>query len=128
MQYDIRLGLLAADAISKFSKATHTKDVVLYQNFLDTTSQYCEAVRKVYGRPVEADIPASDAMEGALAEFMRTVVETQRPSPAVTAKLQEVSIVETLIQKIRQEHRLPSDEECLRIAKTIYATSAADPR
>jgi hypothetical protein len=126
MHYDIQIGFLAADAISEFSKAAVTKDVTRYAAFLARTAEYCRAVRQTYGHPVETDIPT--AIQGTLADFMRTVVRTHRPSPAVAAKLQAVATVEGLLESIREEHRTPSDEECLGIAKTIYVTSAADPR
>lgn len=126
MHYDIGLGFLAADAISEFSKATSRRHEERYNAFLQRTADYCKALRQTYGHPMETDIPS--AMPGALADFMRTVIRTQQPSPAVAAKLKAVESLEELIRTIRDERRPPSDEECLAIAKTIYATSAADPR
>jgi hypothetical protein len=128
MRYDLQLGFLAADAIREFSRANQTKEIQQYTDFLQRSDEYCKAVRRIYGHPIEADIPAVDAMEGALTGFMRTLIKTQQPSPAATAKLEAVGTLEELISTIRRERRQPSDEECLKIAKTIYATSAADPR
>jgi len=126
MHYDIRLGFLAADAISEFSKAANTKEDARYRAFLERSTEYCKAVRQVYGHPVETDITA--AMSPAFAGFMRTVIKSHPPSPTITAKLQAVGSLEALLQAIRDEQRNPSDDECLDIAKTIYATSAAEPR
>lgn len=126
MHYDIRLGFLAADAISEFSKATSTKEETRYRTFLERTAEYCKALRQTYGHPVEADITAT--MPDAVANFMRTVIRSHHPSPAITAKLQAVGSLETMLRAIHDEQRIPSDEECLNIARTIYTTSAADPR
>jgi hypothetical protein len=125
MRYDIQLGFLATDAITEFSKASSTQNAGRYKAFLDKTGEYCQAFRKTYGHPVETDIPA--AMQRDLADFMRTVVKTQQPSPAIAAKLEAVGDDEGLLRAIAHDQRPPSDEECLRIAKTIYATSGADP-
>jgi hypothetical protein len=126
MHYDIRLGFLAAEAIGEFSKANATKDAGHYNAFLQRSAEYCKEVRNTYGHPVETDIIAT--MPPAVAEFMRAVIKTQQPSPTITAKLQAVGSLEALLRAIRNEQRQPSDDECLRIARTIYATSAADPR
>jgi hypothetical protein len=126
MHYDIQLGFLAVDAIREFSKASNADGAQRYDTFLERTAQYCRALRNAYGHPAEADIPA--AVQGPLAEFMRTVVRAHQPPPAVTAKLKAVGSLEGFLDAIRNEQRIPSDEECLGIAQTIYATSAADPR
>jgi hypothetical protein len=123
MHYDIRLGFLAADAISEFSRAAATKEKEGYTIFLERSVEYCKAVRGIYGRPVEADITA---MTGQVAEFMRAVVNTQPVSAGLTAKLKAVTSLEELVQAIRNDQREPSDDECLKIAKEIYASSAAD--
>ena len=125
MHYHIRLGFLAADAISEFSKATATKDAGHYNAFLELSSEYCRELRTTYGHPVEGDIAT---MPAALADFMRAVIKTHQPSPTTAAKLQAAGSLEDLLHSIRNEQRHPSDDECLRIAKTIYTTSAADPR
>ena len=100
MHYDIRLGFLAADAISEFSRATVTKEKESYTIFLERSVEYCKAVRGVYGRPVEADITA---MTGQIADFMRAVVNTQRVPDGLTAKLEAVTSLEELVQTIRNE-------------------------
>jgi hypothetical protein len=126
MHYDIRLGFLAAEAIGEFSKAAATRDAGHYNAFLQRSAEYCKEVRNTYGHPVETDIVAT--MPPAVADFMRAVIKTQQPSPTIRAKLEAVGSVEALLVEITSEQRQPSDDECLKIAKTIYATSAADPR
>jgi hypothetical protein len=66
-------------------------------------------------------------MPNSIADFMRAVIKTQQPSPAIAAKLQAVGSLEALLKKINEEQRSPSDDECLTIAKTVFTTSAADP-
>jgi hypothetical protein len=124
MHYDIRLGFLAADAMSEFSKATATKKKERYANFLERSAEYFKAVRTTYGRPAEADIKTN--VPSHVAEFMRAIVSTQRVPPGLNAKLEAVTSHERLVQAIRDERRQPSDDECLKIAKAIYKTSAAD--
>ena len=126
MHYDIQLGFLAADAISEFSRAARTKEPADYEAFLEQTTSYCREFRSLHSRPVETDISA--AMPQPVADFMRAVVKTRPPTPAVAVKLEAVGAVEKLLQSIREEQRQPSDNECLRIARTIYSTSAAEPR
>src|SRR5205823_3836491 len=125
MKYNIHLGSLADDAISEFSKANATKEVAHYEAFLQRSTEFCQAVRKIYGRAVETDV--LNTMPNAVAEFMRAVIKTQPPSPTASAKLAAINSLEELLQTIRSEGRPPSDGECLRIAKTIHVTSAADP-
>src|SRR6266542_4306620 len=125
MHYDIKLGFLAADAISEFSKATTTKEKARYRAFLERSAEYCKAVRKAYGRPLETEIPTT--MPNSVADFMRAIANTQRLPPAVTQRIAAITFIEKSLRTIRKEKRLPSDDECLRIAKTIYATSVADP-
>lgn len=126
MHYDIKLGFLAAEAISAFSRGASATENTRYDSFLARCAEYCKEVKKTYGHPVEADILAT--MPDTVADFMRAVIKTQQPSPTITAKLEAVGSLEALLIKIRDEQRHPSDDECLRIAKTVYATSAADPR
>ncbi len=126
MHYDIQLGFLAADAISEFSRAAATKEAAHYEAFLEQSTAYCRELRSTYGRPVETDISA--AMPTLVADFMRAVIKTQQPSPTIAAKLEAVAAVERILQGIREQQRQPSDDECLRIAKAIYSTSAAEPR
>jgi len=125
MNFDIKLGFLAADAISEYSKATSRHRSDRYSTFLERCDEYCREVKRTYGRAVDTDILAT--MPNTIAEFMRAVIKSQQPSPAIAAKLQAVSSLEALLSKIREEQRDPSEEECLSIAKTVYTTSAADP-
>ena len=108
-------------------ESSRYKETAHYDTFLERCVEYCkECRREPPGVPSETDILAS--MPDALADFMRAVIKTQQPSPTIAAKLQAVGSLEVLLTKIRDERRAPSDDECLSIAKTVYATSAADPR
>lgn len=125
MNYDIKLGFLAADAISEFSKAASLQDAERYGTFLERCAEYCKEVKKTYGRPAESDILAT--VPNAIADFMRAVIKTQQPRPAIAAKLEAIGSLEALLTKIHEEQRTPSDDECLVIAKKVFETSAADP-
>jgi flavin-dependent dehydrogenase len=126
MHYNIELGSLADDAISEFSKAHATNDTAHYEAFLDRSAEYCKAVRTAYMPPVETDI--LDSMPDTIADFMRAVIRNEQPLPSATAKLEAIQSLEELLQRIRDQRRQPSQEECLKIAKTIYITSGAEPR
>jgi hypothetical protein len=121
MEYDIRLGLMATDAISELTRARSLDRLEAYRSFLEKSANYCRSLRHTYGHLTE--IPPTIPLEAQT--FLAAIMKTQHPSPRTSAKLEIVNKLEPLIEKILTENRVPTKPERLEIARGLYQSSAA---
>jgi hypothetical protein len=123
MKYNITLGMLATDAMTELNKASVQKDYGHYRGFLEKSAQFCRDLRRSYA-PLRIDQVTQPYIGGAVMHAVHTF-ESGRP-PYASAKLETISKLEPLINKILSEERPPTQEESIQIAEGLYESSAAD--
>jgi hypothetical protein len=117
MSYDIKLGLLATDALRELATDINAGDSGP-SALLEKTSHYCAAVRKaeVIHRLRDAD-NATDAMLAALGKGDLGRLQVRPPSAELLDRM------EAIVQAVRRDNRRPTEDEMTELARAFLVLS-----
>jgi hypothetical protein len=121
MEYDMRLGQMAMEAVSTLTQARATQRSELYRDFLEKSAAYCTSLRNTYSQITT--IP--DTLPPDAQFFLEAVKQAQHTSPSAAARLEIVQMIEPLITRLLDENRTPNRDERLEIARGLRRSSVA---
>jgi hypothetical protein len=125
MNYNVGLGFLATDAMRQLTRAEARDDDDLYRAFLQKSIEFCHSIRNSYDR-LQID---PQGLPGTAGSFLSAVMKREQERyPSANPKIDAINVLEPLLTDILGQQRRPTQEERLAIVKTLFETSAADPR